>query len=76
MKSAPLDPAVPAAQALIGQLDDALTLQLPNVPFRGRGVSKAIGLYRRLGYRERGPFGRHRPDPLCVFMEKNFSPRA
>ena len=31
---------------------------------------EALGLYRRLGYRERGPFGAYRPDPLSVFMEK------
>jgi len=48
---------------------------------RGRGVGMfrletgihqpaAIGLYRKLGYRERGPFGNYRPDPLSVFMEK------
>ena len=30
----------------------------------------ALGLYRRFGYRERGPFGSYRPDPLSVFMEK------
>ena len=31
---------------------------------------EALGLYRRLGYAERGPFGAYRPDPLSVFMEK------
>ena len=31
---------------------------------------EALGLYRKLGYRERGPFGSYRPDPLSVFMEK------
>jgi putative acetyltransferase len=31
---------------------------------------EALGLYRKLGYRERGPFGAYRPDPLSVFMEK------
>ena len=31
---------------------------------------EALGLYRRLGYRERGPFGAYVPDPLSVFMEK------
>jgi putative acetyltransferase len=36
------------------------------------GVSQpeALGLYRRLGFLERGPFGPYQPDPLCVFMEK------
>lgn len=33
----------------------------------------ALGLYRRFGYRERGPFGSYRPDPLSVFMEKALS---
>ena len=32
---------------------------------------QALGLYRKLGYRERGPFGAYRADPLSVFMEKN-----
>jgi len=31
---------------------------------------EAIGLYRRLGYAERPPFGSYRPDPLSIFMEK------
>jgi putative acetyltransferase len=31
---------------------------------------EAIGLYRRLGYVERGPFGGYKPDPLSLFMEK------
>jgi putative acetyltransferase len=31
---------------------------------------EALGLYRKLGYRERGPFGGYRADPLSVFMEK------
>jgi putative acetyltransferase len=32
---------------------------------------EAIGLYRKLGYVERGPFGTYREDPLSIFMEKN-----
>jgi len=31
---------------------------------------EALGLYRKLGYRERGPFGAYAADPLSVFMEK------
>jgi putative acetyltransferase len=31
---------------------------------------EALGLYRKLGYRERPPFGSYRADPLSVFMEK------
>jgi putative acetyltransferase len=30
----------------------------------------ALGLYRGLGYKERGPFGTYVHDPLSVFMEK------
>jgi putative acetyltransferase len=35
---------------------------------------EALGLYRKLGYRERGPFGAYVPDPLSVFMEKYVGP--
>ena len=31
---------------------------------------EALGLYRKLGYVDRGPFGSYRTDPLSVFMEK------
>ena len=31
---------------------------------------EAIGLYRKLGYTVRGPFGNYQPDPLSIFMEK------
>lgn len=31
---------------------------------------EALGLYRRLGYVERGPFGAYAPDPLSAFFEK------
>jgi len=31
---------------------------------------EALGLYRKLGYIDRGPFGSYRTDPLSVFMEK------
>jgi putative acetyltransferase len=36
------------------------------------GISQpeALGLYRALGYLERGPFGDYKLDPLSVFMEK------
>lgn len=39
------------------------------------GVSQpeALALYRGLGYRERGPFGAYREDPLSVFMEKRIT---
>ncbi|HCL65745.1 MAG TPA: GNAT family N-acetyltransferase [Rhizobium sp.] len=36
------------------------------------GISQpeALGLYRRFGYVEMGPFGNYEPDPLSLFMEK------
>ena len=36
------------------------------------GISQpeALGLYRKAGYVETGPFGGYRPDPLSLFMEK------
>jgi putative acetyltransferase len=34
---------------------------------------EALGLYRKLGYQERTPFGKYRPDPLSVFMEKRIT---
>lgn len=34
---------------------------------------EALGLYRRLGYTLRPPFGAYRPDPLSVFMEKRLA---
>jgi putative acetyltransferase len=32
---------------------------------------EALGLYRKLGYHDRGPFGSYQFDPYSVFMEKN-----
>lgn len=37
---------------------------------------EALGLYRKLGYRERGPFGSYVADPLSVFMEKQAAGKA
>lgn len=34
---------------------------------------EALGLYSRLGYEVRGPFGCYREDPLSVFMEKTLA---
>ena len=36
----------------------------------GKRQPDALGLYRKLGYRERPPYGHYRDDPLSVFMEK------
>ncbi|SDW81615.1 choline dehydrogenase [Pseudomonas syringae] len=42
------------------------------------GVSQpeAISLYRRAGFRDRGPFADYREDPLSVFMEKTVNEQA
>ena len=31
---------------------------------------EALGLYQRLGYKKRGPYGSYALDPLSIFMEK------
>ena len=36
----------------------------------GTKQPEALGLYRKIGYIERGPFGGYREDPLSIFMEK------
>ncbi len=64
-------------RGLSRQVMEALETEL-----RNRGVTlfrletgvrqpEAFGLYRKLGYRERGPFGAYHSDPLSVFMEKS-----
>lgn len=61
-----------AAKALMARLEAHLVAQ--GVPLArletGIHQPEALGLYRRLGYRERPPFGAYRPDPLSLFMEK------
>lgn len=37
---------------------------------------EALGLYRKLGYVERGPYGAYAEDPLSVFMEKRLGGNA
>ena len=34
---------------------------------------EALGLYRSIGYVDRGPFGDYKSDPMSVFMEKTLS---
>ncbi|RMD49521.1 MAG: GNAT family N-acetyltransferase [Alphaproteobacteria bacterium] len=36
----------------------------------GPRLAAAVALYRRRGYRERGPFGDYAPHPASLFMEK------
>jgi putative acetyltransferase len=43
------------------------------------GISQpaALGLYRAIGYVDRGPFGDYpEGDPFCVFMEKQLAPSS
>jgi len=60
------------SRAIMQKLEDHL---------QGRGIAlarletgilqrEALGLYKRLGYAVRGPFGAYVEDPLSVFMEK------
>lgn len=35
--------------------------------------AEALGLYEKIGYEKRGPFGSYREDPLSVFMEKRLT---
>ena len=34
---------------------------------------EALGLYRSIGYVDRGPFGDYKSDPMSVFMEKTLA---
>jgi len=36
---------------------------------------EALGLYLSVGYREISAFGRYRPDPVSVFVEKRLGGR-
>ena len=61
------------AGLLVARLEDtarSLGLHLLQLE-TGPHSTPALALYRRLGYRERGPFGDYPPDPLSVFMEKS-----
>lgn len=61
------------ASAVMQHLEDYLTTKGVKVARLEAGPlqPEALGLYRKLGYVERGPFGLYRNDPLSVFMEKN-----
>lgn len=59
-------------RAILGAIEDAARREQVQVIRleTGPGNVGALALYRRFGYRERGPFGAYRPDPLSIFMEK------
>jgi putative acetyltransferase len=60
------------AQRLLGMLEtEALARGCRQFMLEtGPSQPEAIGLYERLGYRVRGPYGDYRDDPLSVFMGK------
>jgi len=60
------------ATAVMQHLEDHLSSIGVNVVRLEAGPMQpeALGLYRKLGYIDRGPFGSYRTDPLSVFMEK------
>ena len=60
------------AKRIMGELEDHLRRAGITVARLETGIyqPEAIGLYKKLGYKERGPFGEYQPDPLSVFMEK------
>lgn len=59
-------------QSILAAIEDAATRESVRWMQLETGVKsfEAIRLYKRLGYRERGPFGAYQSDPLSVFMEK------
>lgn len=61
-----------AAKQLMARLEAELTARGVQLARLETGIHQpeALGLYRRLGYVERGPFGAYSLDPLSVFMEK------
>ena len=61
------------AKAIMGRIECHLIESGIGVCRLETGVKQpeALGLYRMLGYAERGPFGSYVADPLSVFMEKN-----
>ncbi len=52
----------------VARRDHVQTIRLETGPLN----HEALGLYRRCGYRDRGPFGNYQPGPHSVFMEKSF----
>lgn len=42
----------------------------------GARSTGAHQLYRRADYRDRGPFGTHRPSPYSIFLEKQIGPEV
>lgn len=66
------------AQKIISVLEGELTANGIDLSLLETGPKSkdAIGLYLKLGYTERGPFGSYQPDPLSTFMEKKLTPKS
>ncbi|RTL45606.1 MAG: GNAT family N-acetyltransferase [Burkholderiales bacterium] len=64
-----------AAKRLMAHIEAALQARGVALARLETGIHQpeAIGLYRRLGYVERNPFGDYAPDPLSLFMEKRLT---
>lgn len=65
-----------AAQQIMGRLEAELIERGVHLARLETGIHQpeALGLYKRLGYVERGPFGGYALDPLSVFFEKRLGP--
>jgi putative acetyltransferase len=63
------------ARQLMARLEAELLARGVHVARLETGIHQpeALGLYRRLGYVERGPFGGYALDPLSVFLEKRLA---
>jgi putative acetyltransferase len=63
------------ATAVMKHLEEHLISNNVNVARLEAGPKQpeALGLYRKLGYTERGPFGAYQADPLSVFMERKLT---
>lgn len=61
-----------AAKAILAMLERHMIDRGLRIARLETGIhqAEAIGLYSRLGFVERAPFGSYRPDPLSLFMEK------
>lgn len=67
-----LGEAILDALVMAGRSGGFKALQLET----GIAQPAALGLYRKAGFVERGPFGGYAPDPLSVFMELPLGPQA
>jgi putative acetyltransferase len=65
-----------AAKQIMSRLEGELITRGVHLARLETGIHQpeALGLYRRLGYVERGPFGGYSADPLSVFFEKRLPP--